>query len=161
MRTSCKKSTAQHEVIEALLRASTYEASLYTLLGRSQFPLNWPLRGIVGGVVVEGLPRRVIIMPCRRGLLPHSAVRGHPNQVPSLHQQHWRVSCQCVRFHRGKRPAVEGVAVLSGETIVLMLEDAAGHGRADCAMIEPGASSASDWLRPATLLRAPLEAVGL
>ena len=41
----------------------------------------------------------------------------------------------------GKRQAVEGMAILSDETTLVMLEDAAGHERPDCAMIDPGASS--------------------
>ena len=41
----------------------------------------------------------------------------------------------------GKRQAVEGMAILNDETTMVMLEDAAGHERPDCAMIDPGASS--------------------
>eukprot|EP00913_Durusdinium_trenchii_P003467 g3210.t1 len=41
----------------------------------------------------------------------------------------------------GKRQAVESVAILNDETSLVMLEDAAGHERPDCAMLDPGASS--------------------
>ena len=43
----------------------------------------------------------------------------------------------------GKRQAVESMAILTDETSLVMLEDAAGHEpeRPDCAMLDPGASS--------------------
>ena len=41
----------------------------------------------------------------------------------------------------GKRQAVESMAVLNDETSMIMLEDASGHERPDCATLDPGASS--------------------